>query len=230
MFFIVPRTLVKSYYDTWHKMSPTDDFTTLLLSRSFRSDESGECLWEASDGRLRASLQGHRGMVMSMAWNSDGTQLASGGGGRGSGELFIWDVQSGERLQSWNEPNAIVDVLAWSPTGEVLISGSSDGNLRWWDTKSRECLRVLKGHQGTVQSLKLSPDGKTLASSGDDNAIQLWDIQSGEQLRILRRDRPYERLNINGVKGLTEAQKATLRALGAIEDVPVPDIQHAPEL
>jgi hypothetical protein len=31
------------------------------------------------------------------------------------------------------------------------------------------------------------------------------------------RPRPYERMNITGVKGLTEAQKATLKALGAIE-------------
>jgi len=100
--------------------------------------------------------------------------------------------------------------------------------LRWWDTQSRECLRVLKGHQGTVQSLKVSPDGKTLASSGDDNAIQLWDLQSGEHLQTLRRDRLYERLDISGMKGVTEAQKVMLRALGAIERTPAPDTQHVP--
>jgi WD40 repeat protein len=100
--------------------------------------------------------------------------------------------------------------------------------LRWWDTKSREYLRVLKGHQGTVQSLKVSPDGKTLASSGDDNAIQLWDLQSGKHLQTLRRDRLYERLDISGMKGVTEAQKVTLRALGAVERTPAPDKQHVP--
>jgi hypothetical protein len=31
-------------------------------------------------------------------------------------------------------------------------------------------------------------------------------------------DRPYEGMNITGVKGLTEAEKATLKALGAVED------------
>ena len=40
----------------------------------------------------------------------------------------------------------------------------------------------------------------------------------GEHLRTLRRDRPYERLEITGIQGLTEAQKATLRALGAVEN------------
>jgi hypothetical protein len=57
-----------------------------------------------------------------------------------------------------------------------------------------------------------------LASCGNDGAIMLWDVQTGELLQTLRRDRPYERLNITGIRGLTEAQKATLRALGAVEN------------
>jgi WD40 repeat protein len=67
-----------------------------------------------------------------------------------------------------------------------------------------------------------------LASCGEDGAITIWDLHSGEHLRTLRRDRPYERLDITGIRGLTEALKATLRALGAMESAPVSGIQHAP--
>ena len=45
----------------------------------------------------------------------------------------------------------------------------------------------------------------------------LWNLQSGELLRTLRRDRPYERLNITGIRGLSDAQKVSLHALGAFE-------------
>jgi WD40 repeat protein len=99
----------------------------------------------------------------------------------------------------------------------VLVSGGSDGRLRWWDLQSGGCVRVQEAHQGTVQALKRSPDGSILASCGDDGAIRLWDLESGEPLQTLRRDRLYERLNITGIQGLTEAQKASLRALGAFE-------------
>jgi WD40 repeat protein len=157
-------------------------------------------------------------MVMSVAWSPDGTRLASGGGDRGNGELVVWEVHGGERLYSWSEPSAIVDAVAWGPTGAVLISGGSDGRLRWWKMPSLQCVREREAHQGTVQALKVSPDGSKLASCGDDGAIHIWELESGEHVRTLRRDRPYERLNITGIRGLTQAEIATLRALGAVED------------
>ena len=181
-------------------------------------DDGSVCLWQTSDGTRLRELQGHRGTAASVAWSPDGTRLASGGGGGGKGELFVWEARSGERLYTLSEPNAVVQALAWSPSGTQLLSGSSDGMLRWWDLQRGACVRVRKAHQGAVLSLKRSPDGQRLASCGDDGAIQVWDLKSGEHLRTLRRDRPYERLDISGVKGLTEAQKASLRALGAIEE------------
>ncbi len=112
----------------------------------------------------------------------------------------------------------VVSALTWAPSGDLVVSGGSDGMLRWWEVENGQCVRVQEAHQGTVQALKVSPDGRILASCGDDGAIALWDLESGEHLQTLRRDRPYERLNITGIRGLTQAQKATLRALGAVED------------
>jgi WD40 repeat protein/transcriptional regulator with XRE-family HTH domain len=192
-------------------------------------EDGSVCLWQASDGRLLEHFLGQRGAVMSIAWSPDGARLAGGGRGRGGGgEIVVWEMSSGQRLQAWSEPGAIVYALAWSPTGTVLLSGGNDGSIRWWDVGSRECLALRQGHQGAVQSLSVSPDGSRLSSCGDDGTISIWDLQSGEHVRSLRRDRPYERLEISGVKGLSEAQKTTLRALGAMESAPVPGVQHAP--
>ena len=192
-------------------------------------EDGSVCLWEVSDGRLLQQFQGHRGVVMSIAWSPDGTRLASGGSGRGGGgEIFVWEVSSGQCLQAWSEPGAIVYALAWNPNTSVLLSSGGDGSMRWWDVQSGECVAIRQGHQGAIQSLSVSPDGRRLASCGDDGAINIWDIESDEYLRTLRGDRPYERLDISRVKGLTEALKTSLLTLGAVERSPVPDIQQAP--
>ena len=156
-----------------------------------------------------------------MAWSPDGSWLASAGRVKGRGELLVWDQLSGEPVRTFAGHDSVVYAVAWGPSRDLLVSRGSDGRLRWWNVQSGECERVRKAHQGTIRSLRRSPDGSRLASCGDDGAITLWDLESGEHLRTLRRDRPYERLDINGIRGLTEAQKATLRALGAIESPPV---------
>ena len=86
---------------------------------------------------------------------------------------------------------------------------------------SGKVLTTLQGHSHWVWAVAFSPDGKMLASGSDDGTIKLWDRQTGTCLHTLGSDRPYERMNITQVKGLTEVQKTTLRLLGAIEeDVP----------
>ena len=160
-------------------------------------------------------------MVKSVAWSPDGTRLASGGGGQGSGEIVVWDAHSGERLSILSERGGMTYALAWDSSGGVLISGGGDGALRWWDVQSGERMLLREAHQGKVQQLRCSPDGAQLASCGDDGAIRLWNLYRGEHLHTLRRDRPYERLTITGIKGLSEAQKASLNALGAFGETNV---------
>jgi WD40 repeat protein/transcriptional regulator with XRE-family HTH domain len=189
--------------------------STLLVA----GGEDGQVyVWEARGGSLLQRLVGHQGAVIPVTFSPDGTQLASGGDSQGGGELFVWDARSGERLSALQGLRGEVYAIAWHPVEKLLISGDSDGRLCWWNLTSCTCMRVREAHQGKVQALKVSPDGRRLASCGDDGAIHLWDGERGEHLRTLRRDRPYERLTITGIQGLTQAEIATLRALGAIEN------------
>jgi WD40 repeat protein len=118
----------------------------------------------------------------------------------------VWDARSGERISTLQGLTGAVYALAWHPLGKLLITGGSDSRLCWWDLPSGACVRVREAHHGIVQALKVSPDGSRLASCGDDGAIHIWELERGEHLRTLRRDRPYERLTITGIQGLTQAE------------------------
>ena len=63
----------------------------------------------------------------------------------------------------------------------------------------------------TLTSLALT----ILLSGGLDRTIKLWDIATGCCIRTLMGDL-YEGMNIRGATELTNAQKATLKALGAL--------------
>ncbi len=182
-------------------------------------DDDTVYVWEASGESPPRRLAGHHGLITSVVWSPDGTKLASAASGHDEADLFIWDVWQGEPLYKLVGHSGLILAIAWGLDSNTLISGGTEGLLYWWNVQSEESLWLCEAHQGAVQSLRRSPDGTRLASCGDDGAIKLWDLHSGQHLQTLRRDRPYERLDITGIHGLTEAQKANLRALGAIEHV-----------
>ena len=172
-------------------------------------------LWEVSSGKLLHTLQGHTSRVRSVAFSPDGWTLASGSYDQ---TIRLWEVSSGRLLHTLLGHSSWVSAVAFSPDGWTLASGSYDQTVRLWEVSSGQDLQILQGHSYWVASVAFSPDGKTLSSSGYDGIINLWDSQTGTCLHTLRSDRPYERMNITQVKGLTEGQKTALRLLGAIED------------
>jgi WD40 repeat protein len=98
-----------------------------------------------------------------------------------------------------------------------VASGSFDGTVKLWEAASGRLLATLQGHTGLVYFVALAADGHLVASGGADGTVKLWDGASGAALRTLRGDRPYERLDITGLSGVTEAQRAALLDLGAVE-------------
>ena len=96
-------------------------------------------------------------------------------------------------------------------------SGGFDQHIRVWDTHTGQLMATLVGHTGPVWGVALTDDGQSLCSGSFDGTMRLWNVHTGECLRTLRGERPYERMDIAGVIGLTDADRAELFALGAVE-------------
>jgi WD40 repeat protein len=179
-------------------------------------------IWDGQTHQLLQTLLGHENTVWTIAFSPiPPTPLTKGGKGgilaSGSYDrtVKLWDLQTGSCLQTFAGHSAPIMSLAFSEDGRYLVSGSFDRTLRVWDLQDRNCLRTLYGHTGLISALVF--EHQTLISGSFDETIRLWNIQTGEELQTFRTPRPYEGMNITGVTGLTEAQQATLRALGAIE-------------
>lgn len=197
----------------------TERIKTLVFSANGRilasgSDDKTVKLWDCLTGQCLNTMRGHSDRVWSIALSSNNQCLASASA---DGTVKLWNVTTGECIKTLQEHSNQVRAVTFSPNGQILASSSYDRTIKLWDIKTSECLKTLQGHSNWIVSLTFKPDGQVLASGSEDGTIRLWDMQTNTCFQVLRPKRPYEEMNITGVKGLTESEKATLKALGAIE-------------
>src|SRR6266516_1974266 len=206
--------------------------TNYVLSIAFSADgktlasgsyDQSVKLWNVRMGQCLTTLQGHRGHVWCVTFSPEGTRLASGSDDQ---SVKLWDVHTGQCLTTLQGHTSYVLSVAFSPDGKTLASGSYDQSIKLWDVHTGLCRKTLRGHTNAVRSLAFSPTSALLASGSQDETIRLWETRTGKCLSTLRGERPYERLNISGVTGLTEVEKASLRALGAREHGALPLLQE----
>jgi WD40 repeat protein len=144
-------------------------------------------LWDVAAREQTAILRGHERSIQSIKFNSDATQLVSGGADE---TIRIWDIPSGNEQTVISEEDSVVSV-AFSPDGDLVVSGTSSGSVTIWHAGNGEIFRRLGTHDGGVVSVAFSPDGSLIASGGDfDNpVVNLWDAATGAlRARLLSHD------------------------------------------
>ncbi len=175
-------------------------------------------LWDLNSGECLRIFTGHDSHIFDVACLSRPDQAALiASGGSTDQTIRLWNAQTGDCLSTLTGHQAAIQTLAFSPDGSLLASGSADQTIRLWDVNSGSLVKTLTGHSKELRSVAFSPDGSLLLSASEDETLRLWQVQSGELVQSLRADRLYEGLNITGATGLSEAQKMTLLALGAVD-------------
>jgi len=151
-------------------------------------------LWELKSGRKRHSLRGHTATIHSIAFSTDGNQLASGSSDK---SVRLWDTRTGELTLTLSQPDQIVPgqrnwgipgmvfTVAFSPDGTLLASGGGDGvgeygEVVLWDLPSGKLRQRLLGPgEKQVWAVAFSPDQKLLVSGQVEGTIKLIDVSTG---------------------------------------------------
>jgi WD40 repeat protein len=142
-------------------------------------------IWSAKTG-IQKSTHSHD--LSSVAWNKDGSKLATGGWDKA---VRIWTVGSAGTfkcewtLSGHNDP---VRSVCFSPCGTKIVSGggcgqtgggNEDFSIRIWDAETGTQIgSPLTGHSCPVLSVAWNNDGSKLASSSKDRTVKIWAVGS----------------------------------------------------
>lgn len=77
--------------------------------------------------------------------------------------------------------NRFVNIVRFSPDGELFCTGSADCKAFLFNGKTAEEVGPLggdKAHAGGIYGLSWSPDGKQLLTASGDKSCKLWDVET----------------------------------------------------
>jgi len=164
------------YAVTWH---PNGDlFATGSYDTTIR-------LWDASSGQELSLLTGHELAVVGLAFNSDGSLLASGSASAiemdqrrdppRPGTIRLWDLAAHKPMgRVITGHSGGVPALAFSPDDRTLVSASHDATVRLWDPVTGSQTMRFAGDGGRFWSVTFSTDGTQLAAGADNGSIHTW--------------------------------------------------------
>lgn len=133
----------------------------------------------------------------------------------------IWKVEKGpdgkaivEFLSNLARHTKAVNVVRFSPNGDILASGGDDAVILLWkvnDSKDKESdqlafqdeddaelnkenwtvVKTLRGHLEDVYDICWATDGNLMASASVDNTAIVWDISKGQKISIFNEHKSY---------------------------------------
>ncbi len=90
-----------------------------------------------------------------------------------------------QTIYTFNQHQAEVQAVAWSPDGNHIASADAQGVIFVWSM--REAKKVRHDHQSKVLSISWSPNSKYIASVSQDGVLDIWDATSGDLYRSYTR-------------------------------------------
>ena len=148
-------------------------------------------IWDWMTGKPAMVLKGHDDIVENIAYNPDGSLLASASD---DSNVIIWDLdpklKDSERVKATlTGHRALVYDVSFSPNGALLVSGGGDGVIKVWEVGTVAAdddtpLVNLYGNTNRVHSVVFSPDNRHIASGSTDHTVRVFTLDDNELVKL----------------------------------------------
>jgi WD40 repeat protein len=188
----------------WDMASGQEQYTLTEHTDNVRAvafDSSGERLVSGGDDRkLRIwDLKTQRvlktldcdGTVGVIVFNTKGDKFLvwyyrPGIGSQTATTVQVYD-RDGVALDTFTEREKQISCLSFTPSGNMVALGSTDGTVRIRDlaNKGERVGGDMPVHQKGMGDLVFTPDGKKLITGDEDGEIKIWDLAKREAIKTI---------------------------------------------
>ncbi|XP_038939845.1 autophagy-related protein 16-1 isoform X3 [Rattus norvegicus] len=135
------------------------------------SNDFASRIWTVDDYRLRHTLTGHSGKVLSAKFLLDNARIVSGSHDR---TLKLWDLRSKVCIKTVFAGSSCNDIVC---TEQCVMSGHFDKKIRFWDIRSESVVREME-LLGKITALDLNPERTELLSCSRDDLLKIIDLRT----------------------------------------------------
>lgn len=161
-------------------------------------------IWNSKSQTVTVTFNGHKTAVSALAWDADGTRLATGAKDT---DIIVWDVV-GEvglfRLRGHREQITALAFVAARPEGTEaatastsaepssstattvstakpathLLSSSKDTFIKLWNLTTQHCIETIVGHRSEAWSFAYDAASNVLVSGGGEGEVKCWKVDN----------------------------------------------------
>ncbi|XP_040535139.1 autophagy-related protein 16-1 isoform X11 [Gallus gallus] len=144
-------------------------FGSYLLAAS---NDFASRIWTVDDNRLRHTLTGHSGKVLSAKFLLDNARIVSGSHDR---TLKLWDLRSKVCIKTVFAGSSCNDIVC---TEQCVMSGHFDKKIRFWDIRTESIVKELE-LLGRITALDLNSERTELLTCSRDDLLKIIDLRVG---------------------------------------------------
>jgi WD40 repeat protein/serine/threonine protein kinase len=130
--------------------------------------------------RQAITIRGPR--IRSLAFDPTGPRIITGAA---TGNVAIWSVPSGTRIQHLRDVKDPVDAVAFSPDGRLVAAGSLDGAIQIWSTESGELQHQLTSRHAKILAVEFDRASRLVLAAVADGTVVVADAVLGLPVSIL---------------------------------------------
>lgn len=149
--------------------------------------EDGVHVFDAETKERKAHLKEQVAEQAALAFSPRGDLLAvSAHPGGADYQVQLWDTSTWQNLSLQLRDAFVghqqqVNRIAWSKSGQQLLTASFDRTVKLWNVADRRLLHSFAAHEGQVTSAQFARNDREIVSVGWDSAFRRFDIAKESQ-------------------------------------------------